>query len=385
MPHPLNRRIRRSPKTARGTQKGAAFLILVFMLGVAAASAIVVAGPTGNAQLAAAEKTGAALATAREALMAYAASVSDSERLGDLPCPATSYASGQTATSCNTAASRIGYLPWKTLGLPDLRDGSGSPLLYAVSERFKYNSRIGTLNSDTAGEFSVSGENAIAVVFAPGPALRTQDRNAATFNVVNFLELGNADGDTTFTTALETDNFNDRLLWITPRAFFPALETRAMRVAQERLNHYVSVTNRYPRSNRYMNDYECWTNGGRLPYPVGSANPCLPGGGGVSAGSWTMAWPGWFFSNYWDYVIHYAVSPRCTATSGAVCDQAGSFLTVDSQANVRALLIRQGIPNGQTRPCSTVTQCLDDVENRNSDLVYVTPSAGNDRLTVIAP
>jgi len=317
--------------------------------------------------------------------MAYAASVPDSARLGDLPCPATSYASGQTATSCDTAASRIGYLPWKTLGLPDLRDGSGSPLLYAVSERFKYNSRFGTLNSDTAGDFSVSGENAIAIVFAPGPALRTQDRNAATFNVVNFLELENANGNTTFATGQEVDNFNDRLLWITPRAFFPALETRAMRVAQERLNHYVAVTGRYPRSNRYMNDFECWTNGGRLPYPVGSANPCLPGGNGASAGQWTMAWPGWFFQNYWDYVMHYAVSPRCTATSGAVCDQSGNYLTVDSQANVRALLIRQGIPNGQTRPCSTVTQCLDDTENRNSDLVYATPSAGNDRLTVIAP
>jgi hypothetical protein len=380
----MTQRVRRTPENGRQTQKGAAFLILVFMLGVAAASAIVVAGPTGNAQLLAAEKTGAALATAREALMAYAASVPDSERLGDLPCPATSYASGQTATSCNTAASRIGYLPWKTLGLPDLRDGSGSPLLYAVSNGFKYNTRTGTLNSDTAGEFSVSGENAIAVIFAPGPALRTQDRNAATFSVVNFLELENADSDTTFTTALEADNFNDRLLWITPRAFFPALETRAMRVAQERLNHYVSVTNRYPRSNRYLIDGVCWDTGGRLPYAIGS-NACLPGGNGATLGQWTMAWPNWFFQNYWDYVMHYAVSPKCTATSGAVCDQAGSYLTVDSQNNVRALLIRQGTPNGQTRPCSTVTQCLDDTENRNSDLVYVTPSAGNDRLRVVAP
>ncbi|MCW5574677.1 MAG: hypothetical protein KIT13_01160 [Burkholderiales bacterium] len=381
----MTRQVRRASGTGRQTQKGAAFLILIFMLGVAAASVIVAAGPAANTQLAAAEKTASALATAREALMAYAASVPDSERPGDLPCPATSYANGQTATSCNTAASRIGYLPWKTLGLPDLRDGSGSPLLYAVSNGFKYNPRTGTLNSDTAGEFSVSGENAIAIIFAPGPSLPAQDRNAATFNVANFLELENANGDTTFTAALETGNFNDRLLWITPRAFFPALEMRAMRVAQERLNHYMSVTRRYPRSNRYMNDYECWTNGGRLPYPVGSANPCLPGGNGATAGQWTMAWPNWFFTNYWDYVMHYAVSPKCTTTSGAPCDGAGSFLTVDSQNNVRALLIRQGIPNGQTRPCSTVTQCLDDAENRDSDLVYVTPSAGNDRMTIISP
>lgn len=365
-------------------QRGAAFLLLVFMLGIASASLIVTAAPSSNTQLATAEKTAKALAEAREALMAYAASVPDSARLGDLPCPATNYA-GQTANSCDTTASRIGYLPWKTLGLPDLRDGSGSPLLYAVSSSFKYNTRTGTLNSDTTGDYTVAGQNAIAVIFAPGAALRTQDRLAATFNVVNFLELGNADGNTSFDNSLEASNFNDRLLWITPAAFFPALELRASRVAQARLDHYVSVTNRYPRSNRYTDDYSCWTNGGRLPYPVGSANPCLPGGNGATAGQWTMAWPAWFFQNYWDYTIHYAVSAKCTATSGAVCDQSGNFLTVDSQTNVRALLIRQGIRNGQPRPCTAVTQCIDDAENSDSDTTYVTPSAGNDRLTIVAP
>ena len=49
------------------------------------------------------------------------------------------------------------------------------------------------------------------------------------------------------------------------------------------------------------------------------------------------------------------------------------------------ILIRQGIPNGQTRPCSLVSQCLDDVENRDSDRDYITPVAGNDKLTLVAP
>ncbi len=366
-------------------QGGAAFLVLVLMLGVVAAAVIVTAGPSGNARLIAAQKTAQVLATAREALMAFAASVPDSERLGDLPCPATDYASGIAATWCGTSALRIGYLPWKTLGLPDLRDGNGAPLLYAVSDTFKNNPRSGTLNSDAAGDYTVAGENAIAVVFAPGPALPTQDRNAATFSVANFLELGNADGNNSFQNIVDSATFNDRLLWITPRAFFPPLELRAQRVAQARLEHYVSVTNRYPNSNRYLNDYACWPNGGRLPYPVGSANPCLPGGNGASAGQWTMAWPNWFFQNYWDYMMHYAVSQKCVTTSGAVCDGSGSYLTVDGQNNVRALLIRQGIPNGQSRPCTAVSQCLDDAENRDSDTTYVTPVAGNDRLTVIAP
>ena len=365
-------------------QRGAAFLILVMMLAIAAVSFIVIAAPGESNQLAAAQKTAQALAAARDALIGFAASVPDSDRPGDLPCPATSYATGDAGSSCDTAASRIGYLPWRKLGLPDLRDGSGAPLLYAVSNGFKNNTRTGILNSDTAGDFTVAGENAIAIVFAPGSPIGSQDRNAGTFNVSNFLELGNADGDSVFVNSDGTATFNDRLMWITPRAFFPPLEMRAMRVAQARLQHYFSITGRYPRSNRYLNDYSCWTFGGRLPFPVGG-NPCLPGGNGATASQWTMAWPAWFFGNYWDYVIHYAVAERCTTTSGAVCDGSGSFLTVDGTDNYRVLLIRQGTPNGQTRPCSSPSQCLDDGENRDSDRDYVTPVAGNDRLTIVSP
>lgn len=366
------------------SQRGAAFLILVMMLAIAAVSFIVIAAPGESNQLAAAQKTAQALAAARDALIGFAASVPDSDRLGDLPCPATSYATGDAGSICNTAASRIGYLPWRKLGLPDLRDGSGAPLLYAVSNGFKNNARTGILNSDTAGDFTVAGENAIAIVFAPGSPIGSQDRNAGTFNVANFLELGNADGDNVFDNSPETATFNDRLMWITPRVFFPPLEMRAMRVAQERLQHYFSVTSRYPKSNRYLDDFSCWTFGGRLPFPVGG-NPCLPGGNGATASQWTMAWPSWFFGNYWDYVIHYAVAEPCTTTSGAVCDGSGNFLRVDGADNYRVLLIRQSIPNGQTRPCSSPSQCLDDGENRDSDRDYVTPVAGNDRLTIVSP
>lgn len=365
-------------------QRGAAFLVLVLMIGIIGTALIVSAGTSSNDKLGAAENTAKALATAHDALIAFAVSVPDSARLGDLPCPATDYATGIAAASCNTPALRQGYLPWSTLGLPRLLDGSGAPLLYAVSNVFKNSPRTGTLNSDTSGEFSVDGENAIAVVFAPGPPIGTQNRNAGTFSLSNFLELGNADGNTSFQNSAESATINDRLIWITPKAFFPPMEMRAMRVAQERLQHYYSVTGRYPMSNRYQDDYTCWTYGGRLPYQIpSSVNPCLPGGGGATAGQWTMAWPAWFFQNYWDWVMHYAVAPKCT--SGTNCSSAGSFLTLNSTDNMRVILIRQGIPNGQTRPCSLVSQCLDDVENRDSDRDYITPVAGNDKLTLVAP
>lgn len=365
-------------------QRGAAFLILVLMIGLIAASMIVTAAPSANASLAAAEKTAKALATAREALMAFAVSVSDSARPGDLPCPGTDYTTGIAGTSCNTSTLRVGYLPWKTLGLPDLRDGSGAPLLYAVSNNFKNSTRLSTaLNSDLSGEFTVAGENAIAVVFAPGQPIGTQDRSAAGFNIANFLELRNADGDNTFVNSPEASNFNDRLLWITPRAFFPPLELRASRLAQEKLLNYFSITGRFPYADQYLGGASCRTfSGGRVPY-YGSS--CLPSGNGASSGAWTTSWPAWFWDNYWDYVIHYAPAQRCVTNPGTICGGSGSYLTVDTQTNIRALLIRQGIPNGQSRPCSLVSQCLDDTENGDSDTIYVTPVAGNDRATIVSP
>jgi len=365
-------------------QRGAAFLVLVLMIGIVGTALIVSAGSSSNDRLGAAENTAKSLATARDALIAFAVSVPDSARLGDLPCPATDYSTGIAAASCNTSASRQGYLPWNTLGIPKLVDGSGAPLLYAVSNVFKNSPRAGTLNSDTSGEFSVDGDNAIAVVFAPGPPIGTQNRNAGTFNLSNFLELGNTDGNTTFQNSAESATINDRLIWITPKAFFPQLEMRAMRVIQERLQHYFSVTGRYPMSNRYQDDYSCWTNGGRIPYEV-AGNPCLPGGNGATAGAWTMAWPSWFYPNYWDWVFHYAVAQPCTTNPGTPCGGSGNFLTLNGTNGIRVILIRQGIPNGQTRPCSLVSQCLDDVENRDSDRDYMTPVAGNDKLTQVAP
>jgi hypothetical protein len=50
-------------------------------------------------------------------------------RMGGITCGSLAGDSGQ--------AQRLGRLPWKTLGLPDLRDGHGERLWYAVSTKYK--------------------------------------------------------------------------------------------------------------------------------------------------------------------------------------------------------------------------------------------------------
>lgn len=136
-------------------------------------------------------QTMAVLAKAEQALLAYAqqplgttACELNCPRPGDLPCPDRNN-DGIAETSCSNSA-RLGRLPWKTLGLGDLRDGSGERLWYAVSERYKNNPRLRPLNLDTQGSWSVMASNGptwdasvgngvVAVVIAPMQPLLRQD------------------------------------------------------------------------------------------------------------------------------------------------------------------------------------------------------------------
>ncbi len=136
-------------------------------------------------------QTAQALAKAKEALIGHAATYAKThpgQPQGYLPCPDNN-GDGSAETSCSTTGnSVIGRFPWKTLGLPPLRDGSGECLWYAVSGSYKCNPKK-ILTSDSDGLFIVkdSADNtivgekeinrAIAIVFAPGRIINGQDRS----------------------------------------------------------------------------------------------------------------------------------------------------------------------------------------------------------------
>ena len=145
-----------------------------------------------------------ALATAREALIAHATSRPLDEIVGPgyLPCPDLDD-DGWAESTCGSMTGetgqwqRLGRLPWKTLGLPDLRDAFGERLWYAVSSKHKGllnctvspacldmspEAALGTITvRDAAGTVIHDGTSAspyepgkggaVAVIFAPGPAL----------------------------------------------------------------------------------------------------------------------------------------------------------------------------------------------------------------------
>ncbi len=385
-----------SCRTRGSAQAGYALLLFLLLIITGLAAALLSYARTSSQQLTRDQITAAALAQAKTALIGEAAD--DLNRPGSLPCPDQDN-NGQLDLgvdfSGNSCVSYIGRLPWKTLGLPDLRDGSGERLWYALSPNFRDYSAAGPLNSDTNGILTITGispaAQIIAIVFAPGPAVGIQLRDAANQNnVANYLDGINTLGGNTniYTTGPATDIFNDRLLEITSDALFPAVTMRVAREAKLLLNKYYTNYNYFPNAASYASS-SCDPNltQGRIPLTIANTCPKQQEWGPSIMKTWK-----WFFDNNWHQVAHYAVAPACVDPMQPNCTGTG-FLTVigagASNPTVEALTIVTGRAyTGQARPCAVVADCLEAPENTNTDNVYldarVTPST-NDRLMVVAP
>lgn len=383
-------------------QRGAALiatLILFTMIGVTALLAFARA-TDGEAERD--RRTSAALATAKAALLGFAGGVAltGAERPGDLPCPDLDN-DGSADPPCSTEASRLGRLPWKTLGLPDLRDGEGERLWYAVSFRFRNNPRetcanhadTGCLNSETRGTITVrdsagtvtydgAADGAIAVVISPGGVLTREDspgssqvRDAAGINnPANYLEVQPAGGeDNADFLDGSTNGFiagpllgandrlvvNDRLLAIGHRDLMPVLERRvAQEVALCLAQYAVTSGQKFPwaadmiesgLNNRY-HDFEAPAARvyGRIPDEPFTRTQTDDAGMGAG---WTGACKvpvtgavGQRWWTNWKSQVLYAIAPGFAPGSTAAC---GSCLTVNrpgggSTTNVRSIVMVAG-------------------------------------------
>ena len=199
------------------------------------------------------QRTADALRTARDALIGFAATYRNSLHpdadFGYLPCPDLD-GDGSSETCGVQGDTRVGRLPTLTLGLPDLRDGDGECLWYAVAGSFKNNPKADILNPDSTGRFqlldaagaprSLPGDQAglaAAVIFAPGPPLPTQQRQSSTGRcggdlsasaVGAYLEsLQPLSGPGVLTVDPRGSTGNDRIVWITGDDIMRALKARA--------------------------------------------------------------------------------------------------------------------------------------------------------------
>jgi hypothetical protein len=395
------------PKPPPLRQQGQVLVAIVLIISVVA-GAVIYSFLAPAARRIEEDRTAAnVLAQARDALIGRSAS--DNNRPGSLPCPdlvtnipGTNVPNDGIADLLvgNECPSYIGRLPWRTLDLPDLRDASGERLWYALSRAFRDDESAQPINSNTVGNLGITGSvtvtNVVAIVFAPGAVIGAQGRDAANMNLVaNYLEGGNeTSGTTAFTAGAPGPGFNDRLLAITSDALFAVVETRVAREARAVLRaFYNDPANAYfPFANAYGdNTYQCTDNeySGRIPRFFTDQCKTDP-----ADTDWKgVTWPNWFFANNWHEIVFYAVASKCAKPASPACSASGGLITVTNMPapnnNIQALVIMPGRGlTSQTRPCTVVSDCLEDSENIDGDANFaksvVTPTV-NDRLLVVSP
>lgn len=192
-------------------QKGIALLIFVIMVALGSITYYITGLSLEGIKLQQTKSTAQSLQQAKQALLAYALAYSDVDLDGDgnadfpgefgfLPCP--DYNGGALAEgiedsgNCGVAGvSKLGYLPWRTLGIAPFKDQGGACLLYAITGEYKNDESAAPtnkslmLNEDTNGMFQIADitntpvvgikpdERLVAIVFAPGGPLPGQARN----------------------------------------------------------------------------------------------------------------------------------------------------------------------------------------------------------------
>ncbi len=300
-------------------------------------------------------KTDAAMRQAKQALMGWSAartpnSTNTTYRPGELPCPDTNN-DGVAEFSC--VAGAIGRVPWKTLEIPEPKDGYDETLWYAISGPFRYKPQASApITSDTLGTLTVyQGSSAttvtsqaIAVLFAPGPAVGTQARGTASalcsttgttiaqqYCAANYLEStgggNNAQTNGPFIQAASSATFNDRVLPITNADLMPLVEQRVAVEMMSYLSQYraAAPTHVYPWAD--LGDGNSNGNPGtdaytRGRFPCGTASPTDWGSGG------TPTLPDWLTNGCdstsgWAGIIYYAVATNLLENGGNGCTTPG--------------------------------------------------------------
>jgi hypothetical protein len=389
----------------------AGIAVLLLLLGLAA-SLFVASNQTNGSKTARNEITIVALATAKQALIAYTVSRDWPHRPGEFPCPTqeipgTSFY-GNGPSSCATG-NLIGRLPWRELGIPELVDGSGEPLWYALSNPFKPVGTVSTataITSSTRGNLSIRSADGssvienevVAVIFSAGGVLPGQVRSPANLTcattgtsrpanmcAANYLESigasNNASSVGPFVNASSSADFNDRLSVITTADFMPKIEARIAADLEQMISQYYQATGYYPNA-AYFGDVKSATNNsmrsvtfqavcstgvyvGHLPadFSVNPPNTCVGQSDWKSvAGIKTMR--GWFYDNGWPATIYYAVGKAFTLGGSKLCTNIGDCLNVNGITAIQAIVILPGTPTStQVRPVAADARSGLDIRN----------------------
>ncbi|MDD2914079.1 MAG: hypothetical protein PHP70_02040 [Gallionella sp.] len=418
--------------SAKAGQRGAALMVMLVIMTLGVLTLLVSSLKSSSLKNARQARTASALALAKDALIGWSISRGDiagKPRPGELPCPDITH-SGTAAGTC--AAGAIGRLPWKTLGIEELKDGDGEALWYSIDGAFRirFGSAAATnqpINSDTRASLRVYGKDgttlltppgseAVAIIFAPGSVINAQQRGTAAEQTAaaNYLDnaappnvavaRNNAIASGVFIHGEVTDTsgnalVNDSLLIISTRDLMPIVEKRVAAELKSMLAGYFNTNGFYPYPAKY-NDSNCLDVGnmgyntdcqsdssqciGRLPDTAVTTTPATPDWNGVS---------GWFYYNLWGQVIYYAVGTNYLASAPANCS---ASLTVNGTPGTPGLFIMPGTPLGNTvrnspNQSSALAAYIEDATNQdgwttippNSDSHTLPTANSNDRIQLL--
>lgn len=215
------------------------------------------------------KKTMLALKEAKQAVINYAVTYSDrvfpppeKDEYGLLPNAEINLSSSYGTMTGNAGLKNtnvVGWLPWRSLSLPALKDESGTCLFYAISGTYKVGStaQADMINEDSVGMFQIVDadnniiqDGVVAIVIAPGEALPGQVRSPLEpssncghdyYNVSAYLDKGGVVNNSTvsaledtvdkFIHATETSEnavvpYNDKFLTITRDEIWKAIVAR---------------------------------------------------------------------------------------------------------------------------------------------------------------
>jgi type II secretory pathway pseudopilin PulG len=375
---------------SKRSQHGAILLVMLVIMVIGALALFVSSLSSSTIQISRDKETADALAKAKEALIGRA--VADLTSPGSLPCPDANGDGSADLFSGNQCPYYIGKLPWKTLGLPDLRDGYGEELWYALSPNFRDFASVNPINSDTQGTLNITGTTAansvIAIVFSAGNPLTGQDRSstsaacsttgtsiAANLCATNYLEGSNsnlstaATPNTAYQSAASNSTFNDRMIYITHDQIFAPVEIRIARDAKKCLDDYAAdVANTYHRypwavpvsDASYPTSYTGVSSTGTFATLFGrlSSTPNIDTtSGGTPDATMPTSWPAscaalgdptsYFWKNSWNNLVFYQVADGYKPNSGggASCTAGSGNTTTGNHNDYRAavLVARQAI------------------------------------------
>ena len=388
-------------------QQGAVLLLGVLVFIVAGSTAFMLLQPSLSNQQRSTKITYQALMQAKQALIAYAAfqttpvwssDTNNNIRPGELPCPDFDN-DGFYQVIVDTSGSNCkvyrGWLPYKTLGLPDMHDGSGARLWYGISDVFQANDN-NPLNNHTPAALSVDGETVAAVIIAPGAALPHQtgrppalaeDLSADTV-AAQFLEELNQQGDARTPddtlasqyTAQGTGTFNDIIITITVDELMSVAAAWALDAARNGLYTYYSFNRYYPFATDASGECDAGSTltSGFLPVIFGACS-VRP----LDALSLVVSVPPWFIYNQWYSMIYYIADPACVSPHLDCVGGSGPTLSYALNTAQHVLLVAAGNAlqdvdcnsvsgdYDQSHPSLNVCDYLEGSANTDGDLQYL--------------